>query len=47
MQSFLHIVEAEVLIVIGILLFANFAVWIAMKFLTGGHRSEDSNTGQH
>lgn len=42
MQTLLHIIEIELLIGCAVFLFAHCAVWLAMRFLTGGRRSEDA-----
>lgn len=44
MQTLLHVIEIELLIVLGLLAFAYGAVWIAMRFLTGGRRSRKPKT---
>lgn len=46
MQTLLHIIETEILIALGVYLFAHVAVWFAMRVLMGGRRSESSETNQ-
>lgn len=44
MQTLLHVIEVELLIAVGLLAFAYGAVWIALRYLTGGRRSRGQKT---
>ena len=39
MQTLLHVIEVELLIAVGLVVFAYGAVWLAMSYLTGGRKS--------